>query len=248
MPSTVPASVTNRLLDALPERVRQRMLDRCERIQLGCGVVLCEPGEPMRHVYFPINGFISLIALTNRASLEVGVIGNEGMLGVSIALGVNIAPTRALVQRPVESIRMSTAAFREELKRSPVLRRELGRYTHVLLAELARRALCMCFHLLDARLARCLLMSHDRAHADHFYLTHLVLSEMLGVQRGGVTKAAGALQRKHLIHYNRGDITVIDRKGLEGASCECYQAEMAEVAQFLRGNLSSRIPGTDDGT
>lgn len=234
MPSAVPASATNRLLDGLPSRVRQRMLDRCQLVELAFGVVLSEPSVRMRHVYFPINGCISLLAITNNATLEVGLIGNEGMLGVSVALGIDIAPTRALVQRPGDSMRMSTGAFRDELDRSPVLRHELGRYTHVLVAELARRALCTCVHLLDARLARCLLMSHDRAHEDHFHLTHLLLSEMLGVRRGGVTEAAGTLQRKQLIRYSRGDITVLDRKGLESASCECYQAGANDVARFLR--------------
>ncbi len=234
MSHATPRPVVNRLLEVLPRSIRQRMLQRCEPVELDFGVVLSEAGDPIRHVYFPTGGFISLIAaLQDQASLEVGLIGNEGMLGVSLVLGVDTSPMRALVQGSGSALRMPAAIFRGELERSPVLRRNLDRYVYVLLAQLAQTAACTCFHVLEARLARWLLMTHDRAHADHFFLTHALLSNMLGVRRSGVTRAAGELQRRKLIHYSRGDVTVLDRKGLEKASCECYAAVIADYDRLL---------------
>jgi len=195
MSHATPRPVVNRLLEVLPRAIRQRMLQRCEPVELDFGVILSEAGEPIRHVYFPTGGFISLIAaLQDQASLEVGLIGNEGMLGVSLVLGVDTSPMRALVQGSGSALRMPAAIFRGELERSQALRRNLDRYVYVLLAQLAQTAACTCFHVLEARLARWLLMTHDRAHADHFFLTHALLSNMLGVRRSGVTRAAGALQ------------------------------------------------------
>ena len=234
MSHATPPPVLNRLLGSLPRPARQRMLQRCEPVELAFGTILSEPGEHIRHVYFPTGGFISLIAaLADQASLEVGLIGNEGMHGVSLALGVDTSPMRALVQGSGSALRMPAAVFRGELERSPTLRRHLDRYVYVLLAQLAQTAACTCFHVLEARLARWLLMTHDRAHADHFYLTHALLSNMLGVRRSGVTRAAGALQRRKLIHYSRGDVTVLDRKGLEKASCECYAAVIADYDRLF---------------
>jgi len=234
MSHATPRPVVNRLLEVLPRAIRQRMLQRCEPVELDFGVILSEAGEPIRHVYFPTGGFISLIAaLQDQASLEVGLIGNEGMLGVSLVLGVDTSPMRALVQGSGSALRMPAAIFRGELERSQALRRNLDRYVYVLLAQLAQTAACTCFHVLEARLARWLLMTHDRAHADHFFLTHALLSNMLGVRRSGVTRAAGALQRRKLIHYSRGDVTVLDRKGLEKASCECYAAVIADYDRLL---------------
>ena len=234
MSHATPRPVVNRLLEVLPRYIRQRMLQRCEPVELDFGVILSEAGEPIRHVYFPTGGFISLIAaLQDQASLEVGLIGNEGMLGVSLVLGVDTSPMRALVQGSGSALRMPAAIFRGELERSQVLRRNLDRYIYVLLAQLAQTAACTCFHVLEARLARWLLMSHVRAHADHFFLTHALLSDMLGVRRSGVTRAAGALQHRKLIHYSRGDVTVLDRKGLEKASCECYAAVIADYDRLL---------------
>ncbi len=210
------------------------MLQRCEPVELLFGTVLCEPGDRIRHVHFPIGGFISLVAMVDgKSSLEVGLIGNEGMLGVSLALGVDTSPMRALVQGSGSALRMATAAFQSELQHTPPLRRSLDRYIYVLMAQLAQTAACTCFHVLEARLARWLLMTHDRALQDRFYLTHDLLSHMLGVRRSGVTRAAGVLQKRKLIHYSRGDITVLDRPGLERASCECYAAVTADYERLL---------------
>ncbi len=219
------ALVVNRLIDGLPHKVRNRILKHCEQVDLSFGTVLCEPDQPLRHVYIPLTGFISLVAnVTGHPALEMGLIGNEGMLGTTMVLGVNSARLRGVVQGSGTALRLSAAQFEREIRQSPALRRTLNRYLFVLLAQLSQTAACTRFHEIKARLARWLLLTHDRAHADHFYLTHQYLADMLGVQRSAITIAAGALQRRKLFHYSRGDIRIASRRGLEAASCECYQS------------------------
>jgi CRP-like cAMP-binding protein len=226
------AQAANRLITGLPRKERQALLDCCDTIDLTFGLVLCEPDEPLSHVYFPLTGYISLLTpVTGRAPLEMGLVGNEGMLGVTLVLGVNAMPMQALVQGPGAALRMSVPDFRRQLRHSPVLLRRLNRHLYLLMAQLAQTAACTRFHDVEQRLARWLLMSHDRAHADQFYLTHRFLADMLGVRRSGVTVAAGDLQRRELISYARGQITVLDRRGLEAASCECYQAAIKDYSQ-----------------
>lgn len=210
----------------LPRRDRVALLAACESVELTLGVVLCKPGETTRHAYFPADCVISLVtAVEGDPGLEVGMVGREGMLGAQLALGVSAVPLHALVQGAGTAWRMAAAPFRRELARSSALQLSLYRYVYVLMAQLASAAACTRFHNVEPRLARWLLMTHDRSRSEGFHLTHEFLSRMLGVRRVGITSAAGALQRQGLIHYRRGDITVLDRAGLEAAACSCYAAD-----------------------
>lgn len=217
----------NLLVAALPRAERTRLLGQCESVNLQLSQVLCEPGEPTRHVYFPTDGFISLIAqIDGTHGLEVGMAGCEGMLGVQLTLGVAQEPLKALVQGPGAAWRMAAAPFAAELERSATLRQLLQQYLYVLMAQRAASAACLRFHEISPRLARWLLMSQDRAHIDCFAMTQVFLSAMLGVRRVGVTAAAGDLLRRGLITYHRGELTVLDRAGLEAAACSCYAADL----------------------
>ncbi len=230
----VHSPVVNRLLAVLPQRDRQRLLAACETVDLAVGDVLCESGEQIRHAYFPLDGFISLLlTVDGHANLEVDLIGNEGMFGIPLTLGVTVSPLRALVQGSGSALRISPASLRQELERSVALRGALDRYVYVSLAQLAQGAACNSFHALDARLVRWLLMTHDRAHSDDFHLTHEFLAQMLGVRRVGVTNAASALQKNGLVSYSRGNIRVLDRARLEAASCSCYRAARNTYQQVL---------------
>ncbi len=231
-PQLIPAQ--NYLIERLPPRERTRLLALCEQVELSLSEVLCEAGAPTLHVYFPTDSFISLVACNDEhPGLEMGMVGREGMLGAHLVLGVAISPLRALVQGPGTSWRVGAPAFRAALAQSPVLLRELKRYVYVLMAQTVQSAGCLHFHLIAPRLARWLLISQDRAHNARFHVTHEFLAYMLGVRRVGVTVAAGELQRRGLIIYKRGELTVLDRKGLEAAACGCYAAGQAVYAQQL---------------
>ena len=231
--------VTNRLIGGLPARDHARALEHCESVDLVFGTILCEPGQPFRYAYFPLTGFISLVAtVSGHKPLEMGLIGNEGMLGATLALGVRNSPQRGVVQGSGTALRMTVAHLRAELRDSAALRRTLDRYLYVLMAQLSQTAACTRFHAIEARLARWLLMTHDRAHGDHFDLTHDFLADMLGVRRSAVTIAAGALQRRKLISYSRGRIVIQDRKGLEAASCECYRAVVDDYSNIFGKGVS----------
>ena len=234
MPEVQRAPPSNRLLQALPESEQRRMLAGFGSVELVFADLLYSPMEPLSHVYFPLKGFISLIMPVDASSsLEVGLIGNEGMFGVPLALGVNVSPMRAVVQGAGSALRMEAASFTRELERHQELRREINRYAFVQLTQLAQTAACTRFHVVEARLARWLLMTQDRAHAYGFHITQEFLALMLGVRRVGVTKAAGSLQKRNLIRYSRGNITVLDRRGLKSASCGCYKADRESYDRIL---------------
>ena len=222
----------NRLIENVARADRRRFLALCEPTVMVLRQVVCTPATPTRHLYFPIDGFISLIAVVpGSPGVEVGMVGREGMFGAHLALGVATTPLHAVVQGEGSALRIGKVAFRAELARSASLRRAVDKYIAVLMAQLATSAACVRFHQIGPRLARWLLMSNDRAHADSFEMTQAFLAHMLGVRRVGVTAAASALQRAGLIEYHRGMLTVLDRHGLEHAACDCYGEDQRTYAQ-----------------
>jgi CRP-like cAMP-binding protein len=229
------ASSGNLLLAALPSADQKRLTGDHAPVDLTFSETLNEPGERIRHVFFPIDSFVSLIAPgEGRAQLEIGLVGNEGMLGVPLLLGVNVSPLRALVQGAGRAWRLDAATFLREVAANAGLRAALNRYLYVFLAQTMQTATCASFHPVEARLARWLLMTRDRAHSDQFHITHEFLAYMLGVRRVGVTSAAIALQRRKLIRYTRGDITVLDVDGLEAAACACYEIDKKIYSRVIR--------------
>ena len=205
-----------------------------EEVAVALSDVLFEPGDRISHVHFPITSLISLLTPADDSMrLEVGLVGNEGMVGTPLALGVVLSPLQALVQGAGSAIRVDAATFRLELERSPALRLLLDRYLFVRMTQLAQAAGCTRFHLVEARLARWLLMTQDRAHSSAFHITHEFLAQVLGVRRVGVTKAATSLQKLRLIRYSRGDIVILDRPGLKAASCPCYRTDRETYQRAL---------------
>jgi len=224
----------NRLLAALPKKEYKRLLPKLKTVNLVLGETLYEPGDVIKYVYFPNDSIISLISeLSETSLLEVGMVGNEGMAGLAVFMDVSLSSTRALVQGSGTAMRMSSAAVRTEANRLGSLHQLLHRYSHSLLTQVSQSSVCNRFHMVDARLARWLLMTNDRLAAKEFPLTQEFLSTMLGVRREGVSKAAGALQSGKLIRYSRGVITIINRRGLEAKSCQCYAIIKAETDAYL---------------
>lgn len=227
-------SIQNHLIELLPRADRAHFLGICEEVELVMADVVCQRGDVTRHVYFPTQGFISLVApIDGKPILEVGMVGSEGMLGVQLVLGVVRAPLHALVQGPGAAWRIPTAPFRKELARSKALRAGLDRYLYVTMIQLASSAACLRFHQIGPRLARWLLMTQDRAHSASFHVTHEFLAYMLGVRRVGVTTAASELQRRGLIEYRRGAVTVLSRRGLEAAACSCYATDKSVYSDAM---------------
>jgi len=226
-------TVANKIINGLPLKERRRLLASCETVELVFGDTLSLPNDLLQFIYFPVTSFISLVArVQNHPPMELALIGNEGMLGASLVLGVDTAPLESVVQGAGTAWRMKPSELEPELRLSPMLNRLVSRYLYSLATQLSQSAVCTQFHTIEARLARWLLMTHDRAHADEFHLTHQFLADMLGVQRGAVTIAASALKQKKLIHYTRGQIHILSRNGLEETACECYSV-IANVEKRL---------------
>jgi CRP-like cAMP-binding protein len=235
MPTTKRAApISNRLLAALPKKEYQRLLPEFEEVTLIFSNILYEPGDAIRYVYFPNNSIISLLAEVGTGStLEVGIVGNEGMAGLNVFMGVNTARNQALVQGAGTAVRMKATVLRKEAGHIGSLHSLLHRYTHSLLTQVSQSAACNRFHQVEARLARWLLMTHDRMETDNFRLTQEFMSNMLGVRREGVNKAAGTLQKQGLISYSRGHVRILNRAGLEAITCKCYAIIRNESNGFL---------------
>jgi CRP-like cAMP-binding protein len=222
----------NLLLARLPEISRARLAAIGEVVELKLSETLGEADSPTPHVHFPLEGFISLLGqVDNEHAVEVGMVGREGMLGVQLALGVVSEPLKSIVQGAGHALRIEAKTFQRELEAIPELRPLIDKYIYVLLAQHVRAAACLRFHRIEQRLARWLLMSQDRAGSDQFRLTQEFLAYMLGVRRVGVTVAAGSLQRRQLISYERGEMTIVDRGALERAACSCYAGDRAVYAK-----------------
>jgi len=236
------------VLAALPRKDYQRLLAGSEPVTLTFGKVLYEPGQTIRHVYFPNDALVSLLTVVaGHLALEVGMVGYEGMVGTPIALGIDTSGVRALVQGSGTAMRMTSARFRREFRQCPPLQRALYRYVHVLMAQVTQTAACNRFHKVEARLARWLLMTRDRVRANQFRLTQEFLAHMLGVRRVGVTTAAGALQQRKLIHYSRGEMSILDGNGLEAASCPCYQI-VRDVHEYAQGRQPNHKNSPENAT
>jgi CRP-like cAMP-binding protein len=217
-------TASNHVLASLPPKDYQRLRVQLEPVVLDFAQVLYEPGKPIRHVYFPLDCLISLLtAVDKRRTLEVGMVGNEGMAGMPFILGIGVSGVRALVQGGGHALRMAAAPFRVEFDRNRSLQDALYRYTYALMAQISQTAACNRFHDSEARLARWLLMTRDRVGSDEFLLTHEFLAHMLGLRREGVTEAASALKDRGLIAYTRGKIRILDVNGLKASSCTCYE-------------------------
>jgi CRP-like cAMP-binding protein len=221
-------NVPNHLLAGLSGKDFKRLLPQLEPISLTLGEVLYEPGGRIRYAYFPNAGVVSLLTVLGpHKAAEVGMVGREGMVGMSAAVGINVSQLRAVVQGTGSAMRISAAGLRREFATSDSLHRGVFRFNHALMSQVAQTAACNRFHKAEMRLARWLLVTRDRLRSESFRLTHQFLSLMLGVRRVGVTTAAGNLERRNLITYSRGNIRILNPKGLEAAACECYDVVRA---------------------
>ena len=224
----------NQLLGALPPVVYKRWKKALEDVDLPLGQVLYEPGTVLSHVYFPTTAIISLLyVMEDGASAEIAVVGNEGLVGISLFMGGESTPSRAVVQSAGLGLRMKAATLKTELERTGPVLRLLLRYTQALITQMAQTAVCNRHHSLDQQLCRWLLLSLDRLQGHELIMTQELIANMLGVRREGVTEGALKLQKAGLIRYTRGRITVLDREGLEGRSCECYAVVKKEYDRLF---------------
>jgi len=224
----------NHLLAVLPAVERARLIPHLELVPMPLGAVLYESGSELRHVYFPTTSIVSLLyVMLDGASAEIGVVGNEGIIGVALFMGGETMPNRAVVQSAGYAYRLKGQLLKQEFNRSGELQHLLLRYTQALLTQMSQTAVCNRHHSLDQQLCRWLLLSLDRLPASELVMTQELIANMLGVRREGVTEAAGKLQKAGLIRYQRGRISVLDRAGLEARSCECYAVVKKEYDRLL---------------
>lgn len=234
MTTALTTPLQNHLLMALSNDVRERLLPHIERIDLPLGKVLYESGDKLRHVYFPTDSIISLLyVMENGASAEIAVVGNEGIVGVSLFMGGESTPSRAVVQSAGTAYRLNGQRLKDEFDRHGELLVLLLRYTQALLTQMAQTAVCNRHHSIDQQLCRWLLLSLDRLPSNELTMTQELIANMLGVRREGVTDAAGKLQKLGVIEYSRGHIKVLDRHKLEELSCECYAVVKQESDRLL---------------
>jgi CRP-like cAMP-binding protein len=224
----------NCLLAALPEEVHERLYPHLEDVSLLLGQVIYESGERLDHIYFPTTSIVSLLyTMEDGTSAEIGVVGNDGVVGIALFMGGETTPNRAVVQSAGYSLRMKPNVLKEEFRRGGPLQLVLLRYTQALITQMSQTAVCNRLHSVDQQLCRWLLLSHDRLDSNELTMTQELIANMLGVRREGVTVAAGHLQAAGLIQYHRGKITISDRAGLEARACECYQVVRNECERLL---------------
>jgi len=230
----------NHLLAALPEAEWQRWSPQLEAVDMPLGQVLYESGSTLSHVYFPTTAIVSLLyVMENGASAEIAVVGNEGLVGVSLFMGGETTPSRAVVQSAGQGVRLSARTLKDEFNRAGAVLHLLLRYTQALITQMAQTAVCNRHHSLDQQLCRWMLLSLDRLQGDELVMTQELIANMLGVRREGVTEAALKLQRAGLIRYARGRLSVLDRAGLEERTCECYAVVKKEYDRLLPERLAS---------
>jgi CRP-like cAMP-binding protein len=226
--------IGNRLLAGLPREEYERLLPHLEYVYFALGEVIYESGGQMACIYFPTTSIVSLLyTMENGASAEIGVVGNEGVVGIALFMGGDTAPNRAIVQSAGDALKMKSQVLRDEFIRAGEFQRSLLRYTQALITQISQTAVCNRLHTIEQQLSRWLLLSHDRLQSDVLKMTQELIANMLGVRREGVTYAAGRLQAEGLIKYVRGRITILDRKGLEATVCECYRVVKDEYDRLL---------------
>jgi CRP-like cAMP-binding protein len=227
----------NHLIAALPEGAYRRWADQIEAVDMRLGEVLHDPGCAVGHVYFPTTSIVSLLhTLESGASAEIAVVGNEGIVGISAFMGGNSTPNQSVVRSAGRGFRLPVAALVQAFDQGGPVAQLMLRYTQALMTQMAQTAVCNRHHSLDQQLCRLLLLSLDRLHILELWMTQELIANMLGVRREGVSEAALALQKAGLIRYARGRITVLDRRALEGRSCECYAVVKTEYDRLLRGD------------
>ncbi|HET9530235.1 MAG TPA: Crp/Fnr family transcriptional regulator [Blastocatellia bacterium] len=226
--------IENHLLASLPDEEYQRILPHLESVSFSLGEPIYESGKQLKHVFFPTSSIISLLyTMENGSSAEIGVVGNEGVVGIALFMGGDTTPNRAIVQSAGLTLRMKAQALRDEFIRAGQFQLLLLRYTQALITQISQTAVCNRLHPIEQQLCRWLLLSHDRLQSDELKMTQELIANMLGVRREGVTYAAGHLQAEGLIKYARGRITILNREGLEATVCECYKVVKDEYDRLL---------------